>query len=182
MPTEPIQPDDDSVCVFTTDDPAVMPLAEMALEGEGIQFRVHSAGKHDTYEWLMGQTPTSRPVVLDLFVAPDSAARAKELLADLAARPAEAAAAAQSLPLAEGIDPPAIHLEDVATGASLGTISEAQLQELTSRLTESGPQEYRIDESAFRELESSSADVMLLDLLRTAVAGAHDLVIRWAVR
>jgi hypothetical protein len=56
------------------------------------------------------------------------------------------------------------------------------LQELTSHLTELGPQEYRIDDSAIRELESSSADPMLIDLLRTALSGATDLVIRWAVR
>ena len=174
--------DANAVRVFTTDDAAVLPLATMALETESIAYQVKHAGKADSMNWLMGQTPTTRPVVLDIFVAPDVAARAKEILADLSSQPAQAVSAAQSAPLSEGSEPPAIYLEHVATGASLGTISEAQLQELTSHLSEQGPQEYRIDDSAIRELESSSADPVLIDLLRTAVAGAGDLVIRWAVR
>ena len=184
MPDDTLHPDADAnaVRVFTTDDAAVLPLATMALETESIAYQVKHAGKADSMNWLMGQTPTTRPVVLDIFVAPDVAARAKELLADLASQPAQAVAAAQSAPLAEGSDPPAIHLEHAGTGASLGTITEAHLQELTSHLDEQGPQEYRIDDSAIRELESSSADPMLIDLLRTALAGASDLVIRWAVR
>jgi hypothetical protein len=184
MPEDTLHPDADAnaVRVFTTDDAAVLPLATMALETEGIAFQVKHAGKADSMNWLMGQTPTTRPVVLDIFVAPDAAARAKELLADLSSQPAQAVAAAQSAPLADGSDPPAIYLEHAATGANLGTISEAQLQELTSHLDEQGPQEYRIDDSAIRQLESSSADPTLVDLLRTALAGASDLVIRWAVR
>jgi|SRR5687767_4028636 len=184
MSDDSVHPDVDAnaVRVFTTDDAAVLPLATMALENEGIEYQVKHAGKADSMNWLMGQPPTTRPVVLDIFVAPDVAARAKELLSDLSSRPAQAVAAAQVSPLSEGTDPPAIHLEYAATGSSLGVITEAQLQELTSHLTELGPQEYRIDDSAIRELESSSADPMLIDLLRTALSGASDLVIRWAVR
>ena len=172
---------DDAVRVFTTDDPAVLPLATMALENEGITYQVRHAGKDDSLQWMMGQTPTTRPVVLDVMVASDVAARATELLADLSSRPT-AAATAPPVPLAEGAEPPAIHLESVATGASLATITEAQLQEITSRLQETGTQEYTIDEAALRELESSSADPALIDVLRTAAASAGDLVIRWAVR
>lgn len=172
---------DDAVCVFTTDDPAVLPLATMALENEGIAYQVKNAGKHDSLQWMMGQTPTTRPVVLDVFVAPDAAVRATEVLADLATRPA-AAATAPAVPLTETSDPPAIHLESVDTGASLATITEAQLQELSSRLQESGPQQYTIDDAALRELESSSADPMLIDRLRQSVASGGGLVIRWVVR
>ena len=184
MSEESAHPDADAnaVRVFTTDDAAVLPLATMALENENIAYQVKHAGKADSLNWLMGQTPTTRPVVLDIFVAPDVAVRAKELLSDLSSRTADAVAAAQAAPLSEGADPPAIHLESTATGTSVGTITEAQLQELTSHLTELGPQEYRIDDLAIRQLESSSADPMLIDLLRTALAGAGDLVIRWAVR
>ncbi len=172
---------DDAVRVFTTDDPAVLPLATMALENEGITYQVKNAGKHDSLEWMMGQTPTTRPVVLDVFVASDVAARATELLADLASRPA-AAAAAPTTPLTESAETPVIHLESVSTGENLAAITEAQLQEITSRLAESGPQQYTIDDAALRELESSSADPALIDILRTAAAGSGDLVIRWAVR
>jgi hypothetical protein len=184
MPDDSVQPDADAnaVRVFTTDDAAVLPLATMALDNESIAYQVKHAGKADSLNWLMGQPPTTRPVVLDIFVAPDAAARAKEILADLASRPAQAVAAADISPLSESADPPAIHLESAATGTSLGVISEAQLQELTSHLTELGPQEYRIDDSAIRHLESSSADPLLIDLLRTILSGASDLVIRWAVR
>jgi hypothetical protein len=184
MSDDSVHPDADAnaVRVFTTDDAAVLPLATMALDNESIAYQVKHAGKADSMNWLMGQTPTTRPVVLDIFVAPDVAARATEILSDLSSKPAQAVARSEGAPLSEGTDPPAIHLEYAATGSSLGVITEAQLQELTSHLTELGPQEYRIDDSAIRELESSSADPMLIDLLRTALSGATDLVIRWAVR
>src|SRR5688500_18858484 len=81
----PLPPDlgANAVRVFTTDDAAVLALASMALENEGIEYQVKHAAKADSMNWLMGQPPTTRPVVLDIFVAPDVAARAKELLSDL---------------------------------------------------------------------------------------------------
>ena len=170
------------VKVFRTDDSAVLPLATMALDAEGIAYQVKHAGRHDSFDWMMSQTPTTRPVILEVLVAADVADRARELLADLASRAPEAAAAPPPVATAEGSEPPAIHLQSGSSDASLGTISEAQLQELTSRLTEAGPQQYRIDDEALRELESASADPALIDLLRTAVARSGDLVIRWVVR
>ena len=76
-------PDARLVQVFRTDDPALLPLATMALEGEGIEYHVRHAGTEDSFEWQMSQTPTTRPVVVEIVVASDVAARARDLLVDL---------------------------------------------------------------------------------------------------
>ena len=94
-------PDTRLVRVFRTDDPALLPLATMALEGEGIQY-VRHAGKDDSFEWQMSQTPTTRPVVVEIVVASDVAGRARDLLVDL-----EASAAGGASPFVAPADPPA---------------------------------------------------------------------------
>src|SRR6187455_1128442 len=75
--------DDNLVSIFKTEDPGVLPLATMALEAEGIDYYIRSAGKVDTLQWLMSQPPTNRPRVLEIVVAPDVATRARDLVVDL---------------------------------------------------------------------------------------------------
>ena len=162
------------VRVFKTDDPGVLPLATLALEGEGIDHVVHNEGKVDSLDWAMSQPPTIRPRVVEILVTADDAARARDLLADL-----EQAATA---PITTA-DPPSITLENAETGATVGAITESQLQELTSRLEEDAPQQYRITRDAVAELDHAGADTALVALLRQAVgADGSGCVIRWVVR
>ena len=63
------------VSVFKTDDPAVLPLATMALETEGIEYFVKHAGKSDSLQWMMSQDPTTRPIAVEIVVGPDVAAK-----------------------------------------------------------------------------------------------------------
>src|SRR5678815_4545897 len=125
------QPDSPIVQVFRTDDPALLPLATMALDGDGIEYRVRHAGTEDSFEWQMSQTPTTRPVVVEIVVASDVAARARDLLVDLEGS-APAGAAALISPADPQADPPTVTLEDADSGLPIGTISESQLQELTT--------------------------------------------------
>ena len=172
------------VQVFKTDDPAILPLATMALEAEGIEYVVRSEGKVDSMDWVMSQTPTIRPVVMEIVVTPDVAARARDLLVDLeqqsAAAPPAATPSADVLPASE---PPIVTLENATTGATVGTISEAQLQELSSHLEEDAPQQYNITGGTLDRLRHAGVDAALVDLLRRAVgADGAGLVIRWTVR
>ena len=161
--------------VFKTDDPAILPLAKMALETEGIAYFVKHSGKHDSLGWVMSQQPTNRPVVLEIMVTSDLAGRARDLLAELA-KPAGPTPVFES-------EPPAIVLENVATGAAIGSISESQLQELTSRLQEDSPKQYRITDDTIDALQHAGVDASLLALLRSAAdPGRRELVIRWVVR
>ena len=169
-------PDSRLVQVFKTDDPAVLPLATMALESEGIKYFVHSEGKADSLEWAMSQTPTIRPRVIEILVTDDVAARARELLADLqSATPVQEA-------LTTADPPPTVLLENVDDSAPLGTITESQLQELSSRLPEDGVQQFRVTAAIVDMLAEAGVDAELVALLRQAIGDRSELVIRWVVR
>ena len=95
--------------IFRTDDPGVLPLATMALEAEGIEYAVRNAGKADSLQWQMSQPPTNRPVVLEIVVAGDTAAKARDLVVDsraLRLRFRVARAGRTARPGRTGDDPP----------------------------------------------------------------------------
>ena len=178
------QPEATLVSVFKTSDPGVLPLATMALEGEGIEYFVKNSGKSDSLEWMMSQDPTSRPMVVEIMVGSDVASKARDLLVDLesqapVASPADLGTAAD---LATS-EPPTVTLEDAVAGTAVGAITESQLQELTSRLEEEGPHEYFITGETVDMLQTAGADAALIDLLRQAVgADGSGRAIRWVVR
>ena len=178
------QPDARLVQVFRTDDPALLPLATMALDGEGIEYVVRHAGTDDTYDWLLGQTPTSRPVVVEIVVAPDVAGKARDLLVDLERSSGMPATSVASPLVAEpSADPPTVTLEDAASGLAIGTISESQLQELTAHLEEEAPQQYFVTPETVEMLQDAGADKALVEMLRIPAASQPAGVsVRWVVR
>lgn len=178
-----LQPETSLVSVFKTSDPGLLPLATMALEGEGIEYFVKNFGKTDSLQWTMSQDPTTRPMVVEIVVGSDVAAKARDVLADLEqsqAIPQPAGSAPDTLPSA---DPPTVTLEDAVDGTKIGAINESQLQDLTSRLEEDGPQEYFITGETVNMLKGAGVDARLVDLLRQAVgADGGGRAIRWTVR
>ena len=169
--------------VFKTDDPAVLPLATMALDGEGIEYFVRHAGKSDSLQWMMSQDPTTRPIAVEIVVGPDVAAKARELLADLADPIPTAAPESASADLIATFEPPAVTLEDSVDGTVVGAITESQLQELTSRLEEEGDHEYLITGETVDMLQTAGVETGLIDLLRQAVGpDGSGRAIRWVVR
>jgi hypothetical protein len=178
------EPDTKLVSVFKTDDPAVLPLATMALEAEGIEYVIKNSGKADTMDWVMSQKPTSRPIVVEIVVAPDNADKARDLLVDLQQPTPPASVPETSAPDPLALDePPSVRLEDGVTGALVGAITESQLQEITSRLEEEGPQQYLITGATVDMLQEANVDPALVDLLRRAVgADGSGVVLRWTVR
>jgi len=179
-----VQPETSLVSVFKTSDPGLLPLATMALEGEGIEYFVKNSGKSDSLEWMMSQNPTIRPIVVEIMVGSDVASKARDLLIDLEnpaplASPAELSTAAD---LATS-EPPTVTLEDAEAGTAVGAITESQLQELTSRLEEEGPQEYFITGETVDMLQTAGVEGALISLLRQAVgADGSGRAIRWTVR
>lgn len=175
-------PDSPLVQVFRTDDPALLPLATMALDGEGIEYQVRHAGTEDSFEWQMSQTPTTRPVVVEIVVASDVAARARDLLVDLeGSAPAGAPA---SVPATDPpADPPTVTLEDAESGLPIATISESQLQELTTHLEEEKPQQYYMTPETVEMLQDAGADATLVAALRAAIGSrSGGVTVRWIVR
>lgn len=176
-----MEPNSSVVSVFKTSDPAVLPLATMALETAGIEYFVKHAGKSDSLQWMMSQDPTTRPIAVEILVGSHAEKQARDVLAGL-----ENPTAIPADPLPDGTsvpEPPTVTLEDARNGALIGAITEWQLQELTSRLEEDGEQQYFVDGSTVDMLQAAGADSELVELLRRAVRSAGSgLPIRWIVR
>lgn len=177
------QPETKLVSVFKTSDPGVLPLATMALESEGVEYFIRNFGKADSLQWMMSQDPTTRPMVVEIVVGSDVAAKARDLLTDLEGplppMPAADVALASSLASPE---PPNVTLEDAVTATAIGAITESQLQEITTRLEEDGPHEYFITGETVDMLQEAGVDTGLVDLLRGAVgADGSGRAIRWVV-
>jgi len=177
--------DADLVSVFRTDDLALLPLARLALEAEQIEYiaRGPGAGAEWTHATLGSSSRNAGWV--EIVVAADVAARARELLGDL--QQADAVTAVPDdpgtpLPDKEASGPETIELHDVDTGAPLGRISEGDLQRLMDELEEdeSQPQEYYIDAGTVELLEQSGAGADLIALLTRAIAGREGVQIRWS--
>jgi len=75
-----------------------------------------------------------------------------------------------------------IQLYDKETGASLGTITEEQLQFLADQLEEESPEDrdYYINEPTLDAFEEAGAAPALLALLRKALGEREEMEIRWA--
>src|SRR4030095_1360846 len=143
--------EDRLVSVFKTGDPGLLPLAKIALESAGIEYQSRIAGKVDNLQWTLSQSPTNRPVVMEILVTGDEAARASDLLADLN-QPATISASDPAV-LGDSIESPAVRLEVAETGLALTTVTEEQLQWLGSHLEEIGQQEYLVDDEAMLRLQ-----------------------------
>jgi hypothetical protein len=75
-----------------------------------------------------------------------------------------------------------IRLRDAASGAQLGTISEAQLEFLMQQLEEetAADQDYYIDADTVDLLEEAGADEDLLGVLRAALGDEEGVEIAWS--
>ena len=170
------------VSVFSTDDMALLPLAQMALHEDGIPFVVQNIGRGlENMGWALTPPATNRPRTVELMVTEDVAARAKELLADLDQAESAALLPTDPASLTEPDETGPIRLENAETGAVLGTLTESQLQELISHLEEDPPGEYFVDASSIETLEHARVEPAVVDLVRQAVGEGEGVRIRWSV-
>ena len=74
-----------------------------------------------------------------------------------------------------------VTLIDSRTNQAIGTLSEAQLQELSGHLAEewSGDQDYYIDQDTLEMLEEQGLSKEILGLLRGALRETGEADIRW---
>lgn len=74
-----------------------------------------------------------------------------------------------------------IELFDTKTGASLGTITEAQLQFLVDQMEEESADDtdYYVSRDTLDVFEEQAADPVLVALLRKALGDREDMEIRW---
>jgi hypothetical protein len=175
--------DEPLVPVFSTDDPARVPLAQLTLDTEGIEYLVKEGPRGvDTMGWTIAQPATNRPRVVTLLVASDVAARARDLLADLEDAPGSNTAATDPVFEATTAASTSIQLEDASSGMAIGSITENELQELTTHLDEESPQQYFIDKDTIATFEHANVEPGLVELLRRTIGDGAGRTIRWIVR
>ncbi|RIH82238.1 galactosyldiacylglycerol synthase [Calidithermus roseus] len=75
-----------------------------------------------------------------------------------------------------------VQLFDAASGASLGSISEEQLQFMLDQLEEeaAGDQDYYVNRATLEYFAEQGADPALLELLRRALGEREEMDLRWS--
>ena len=74
-----------------------------------------------------------------------------------------------------------VTLYDARTGTALGTLTEAQLEQLRAQLEEesTADQDYYISQDTLEMLADAGVDAALLEMLKRATAETGDADIRW---
>ncbi|HYN06644.1 MAG TPA: zinc ribbon domain-containing protein [Vicinamibacterales bacterium] len=174
-------PDPDATLesVFETADPAILPLATMTLDEQGIEYTVQGRGSLDALRYPTDVPDLARSDARHrIVVRQEDAARARELVADLAS---SGAAVAASEPLPTSVDAPPAPVIDLETGQSLGALTGEQARFLVDALEEESSDEarYYIDEATIDMLQKAGADSSLIALLRQALGGRAGMEIRF---
>jgi hypothetical protein len=174
------------VAVFHAHVQELLPLAEGALQQEGIEYLVRPAGT--TVPVGFGHPPAfgGAEGAADIFVKPGDAERARAILADLAAAsdaplgtPAPTPPPAPAPPSTE---PRTCRLTLIESGASVGEITERQLECLVDTLEEesSTDHDYYIDAATIDVIEQAGADADLVAILRRALGSREGVDISWS--
>lgn len=183
-------PDKPLVVVFHSGDPELLPLAETALEQEGIEYLIRPAGGGvpvgfgHTAEFGLAEG------VADILVNSADADRASAVLADLARTPEapfEVAPlapnpAAAAAPAAAPTGPREYRLTEVDSGTVVGDLTQGQLAVLLDQLEEesSTDRDYYIDAATIDMIASAGADADLLAMLKRALGSREGVEIAWS--
>ena len=176
QPSELPNPDAELESVFETTDPAMLPLATMALDEQGIEYTVKGEGSLDAMRYSPGEPDLARSDATHrIVVRREDAARARDLVKDLAG---SAGGAASTPAMVQELPAPIVDLE---TGRSLGSLTPEQARYLIDALEEESPEEarYYVDAATIDMLETAGADQTLVALLRQALGGREGMEIRF---
>jgi len=178
-------PDVSLVTVFTTDEMGLLPLAKLALEQEQIEYFVREAPKSPMSAGGKSFRGDTQMMPIEIQVASDQAARARELLVDLEASGGSAMMSGSD-PAALPASPPdaalTVSLFDRESGALVGRISDEQLDWLSDQLEEESDvdTDYYIDKPTIDMLRDAGGDATVLEILRSALGGREGVEIRWS--
>jgi len=179
-------PDKPLVVVFHSGDPELLPLAETALEQEGIEYLIRPAGGGvpvgfgHTAEFGLAEG------VADILVNSADADRASAVLADLARTPEApfevARLAPNSAAAAVPTGPREYRLTEVDSGTVVGDLTQGQLAVLLDQLEEesSTDRDYYIDAATIDMIASAGADADLLAMLKRALGSREGVEIAWS--
>ena len=174
------------VVVFHAEEPELLPLAEGALQQEGIEYLVRRAGTGVPVGFGHPAEFGGAEGAADILVNAGDLERARGVLADLTlaadapvgARPAAVPPSA----VPTSTDPRTCRLTDTDSGAIIGEISERELECLIDELEEesSTDRDYYIDAATIDVLEQAGADPELVAMLRRALGSREGMEIAWS--
>ncbi|HET9369328.1 MAG TPA: zinc ribbon domain-containing protein [Vicinamibacterales bacterium] len=176
-------PEQALVTVLTAVDPALLPLAKLALDGARIEYTV----RHPELTTLLGGREVNTPAgsgdePWTINVRQSDAARARELVADL-----ETAGASVQTPLETSMEwaetPPPVELFESDTDLTVGHITEEQLEWLSEQLDEDAvrDREFVLDPALISSYEAAGAEPGLVAALRRALGSRREVRLRWAL-
>lgn len=172
------------VVVFHAGDPEVLPLAEAALEQEGIEYLIRAGGGGIPVGFGHTAEFGGAEGTSDILVNPADADRAIAALADLVLAPeslGEPPPARVPAASAAPTGPRAYRLTEVESGATIGDITEGQLDYLVHELEEESDtdRDYYIDAATIEVLAEAGADSELVAMLKRAVGSQDGVEIAW---
>ena len=180
-------PDATLVDVLQTTERAIVTLAAAALEQEGIDLAVEHRGLSDQ---ILGQRSTATVGETDepfaIVVRREDAARAQQLMDSIATEPL-------TLDLGEpvgggpgpGAPPPALSTDvalfDAATGTHVGSLSNAQFDQIASHLEResNADDDYYLTPATLDLLSDSGVDPSAIAMLQHALGGRPGMDLRW---
>src|SRR5580765_3858158 len=185
-----INPDTPLVVVFHSGDPELLPLAEAALEQEGIEYLIRPAGGGVPVGFGHAAEFGGAEGVADVLVSAADADRASAVLADLAVAPEvpldlapmASSPAAAGVPAAAPVaGPRAYRLTDRDSGTTIGDLTEGQLRFLADELEEESAddRDYYIDVATIDMLAEAGADAELLAMLKRALGSRDGVDVEW---
>ncbi len=174
----------DLVSVFTTKEAGLLPLAEMALKDEQIEYLIHH-GPSSVPMFTRHPTPDlNYPVdATQIVVRREDAPRAHELLADLEqAGPVETSTLEPTQAEWEQAPEGNVELLDSDTRNVIGRITEEQLRQLQDALEEDvdAPDAYYIGAGTIDLLEDQQLDAPVIAMLRKALGEREGMQVRWS--
>ena len=175
-------PDAPLVVVFHAEQPELLPLAEAALDQEGIEFMIRPVGTRIPVVFGHPAEFGGATGAADVLVNATDADRARLALADLKVDPELHAAAAPHAGVAAAASGPrAFRLTEAESGALVGDITARQLESLVDVLEEESDtdRDYYIDAATIDVLADAGADAELVAMLQRAVGTRDGIEIVW---
>jgi processive 1,2-diacylglycerol beta-glucosyltransferase len=175
----------DLTVVFTAAEPALLPLATLALEQANIEYATRLSGHDALTAGGIAYRGTSPGAPIEVLVRADDVAAAADLLRDLEQASVTPPAPAGTAPSPAEARQPAsgnVELIDLASKRVVGRISEDDLAWLIGQLEEesSEDRDYYLDRPTIDMLESAGGSPALMATLRGALGDRPDIDVQWS--
>lgn len=174
--------------VFTTSEPGLVPLANLALEQRGIEYVTRLQGKDSMSAGGRAYRGEGANEPVEILVREEDAATAADLLKDLQDVGSSAASPAPSspapLPPVPTPSDAVVSLVDLSTNQPVGRITNDDLEWLNSQLEKESEddRDYYFDRPTLDMLDEKGASRQLMAVLRGALGARDEMDLQWSRR